>query len=161
MERLVQRRKEREEEGGKEVKARRGGNKKRERKDKAKEGKRGTQTGKQRRGEKNNEEKDEKRGGGGREKGKKARWRGLWRLMAERSALPHRAGRSISSLLFQGWLQRLKAAGARSLQLPHHKINQHLSAAAIAALTYIIPLCSSVERQTVPNPIWRSGPKST
>lgn len=43
-----------------------------------------------------------------------------------------------------------ESAGAESsggpipLQLPHHKINQHLSAAAITALTYIIPLCSTV-----------------
>lgn len=50
---------------------------------------------------------------------------------------------------YQSFISELapEAAGAESsggpgpLQLPHHEINQHLSA---AALTYIIPLCSTV-----------------
>lgn len=65
---------------------------------------------------------------------------------------PHRP------LDYQSFISALapEAAGAESsggpspFQLPHHEINQHLCAAAITALTYIIPLCSSssVKQQT-------------
>ena len=47
-----------------------------------------------------------KREGGGRQKEKKVRQRGLWGLMAEPSVHPRLTGRSITSLLFQHWIQR-------------------------------------------------------